>query len=155
MKAGKKHGLTPMGMDALNSIRIEAGLMVAGYDFGGTVLPSEANLSFAVDLKKENFIGKEAIEREQNNQRYNLYGLILKGNEVPMHGDIVYLDRKQVGVITSATRSHQLGTTIALARIEKNLCQENNELEIGILKALFNEVPMHGDIVYLDRKLLQ
>ena len=65
MKAGKKHGLTPMGMDALNSIRIEAGLMVAGYDFGGTVLPSEANLSFAVDLKKENFIGKEAIERDK------------------------------------------------------------------------------------------
>ncbi len=133
MKAGKTQGLTPMGTSALNSIRIEAGLMVAGYDFGGTVLPAEANLSFAVDCKKENFIGKLAIEKQQNNQRYNLYGLILEGNEVPMHGDTVYLDRKQVGVITSATRSHQLGKTIALTRIEKSLCQENNKLEIGKL----------------------
>ena len=133
IKAGEKYDLIPMGSDALNSLRIEAGLMVAGYEFGSQVMPHEANLSFAIDFKKNHFIGKDAIEQQTQNQRQNLYGLILAGNELPLHGDRVFLDRKQVGVITSASRSHQLKKNIALVRLEKTLCKDGVALEIGKL----------------------
>ena len=52
----------PMGSEALNILRIEAGLMIAGAEFGPDVDAMESGLGFAVDLKKEGFIGKAALE---------------------------------------------------------------------------------------------
>ena len=50
--AGETHGLVPLGLDALDVLRIEAGLVFAGYEFDDTVDPFEAGIGFTVALDK-------------------------------------------------------------------------------------------------------
>ena len=50
--AGEEFGLQPMGGEALSILRIEAGLMIAGAEFGPDSDAIESGLGFAVDLKK-------------------------------------------------------------------------------------------------------
>ena len=91
-EAGQPHGLKPLGLEALDMIRIEAGLIFAGYEFDDQVDPFEAGIGFAVKLDSEDdFVGKEAlIERSAHPQR-RLVGLELEGNETAGHGDEVYV----------------------------------------------------------------
>ena len=50
-EAGEEHGLTPLGLEALDILRIESGLIFAGYEFDDQVDPFEAGIGFAVDLR--------------------------------------------------------------------------------------------------------
>ena len=62
-EAGQPHGLKPLGLEALDMIRIEAGLIFAGYEFDDQVDPFEAGIGFAVKLDGEDdFVGKEALD---------------------------------------------------------------------------------------------
>ena len=68
MEAGEPHGITPLGLDALDMVRIEAGLVFGGHDFDSTTDPFEAGIGFTVPTKKdEDFIGKAALERRRAN----------------------------------------------------------------------------------------
>jgi len=60
-----------------------------------------------------------------------LVGLQLDGDEVPVHGDGVYVDKRKVGVVTSATRSPSLGCAIAMARVASEWAEGGARLEIG------------------------
>ena len=117
-EAGQAHGLKPLGLEALDMIRIEAGLIFAGYEFDDQVDPFEAGIGFAVKLDSEDdFIGKEALVERQAHPQRRLVGLELEGNETAGHGDEVYVGRRRVGVITSGTRSPTLRKNIALCRM--------------------------------------
>ncbi len=130
---GADFGLTPMGLEALDIIRIEAGLMAAGAEFTDDVDAFEAGLGFAVDLKKNDFVGKAALQRNQQNPRRVLKGLKFAGQEAPMHGDGVFLDRRQVGTVTSATVSPTLGCAIAMARLAVEYSDNDASLQVGKL----------------------
>lgn len=133
--AGEEFDLLPMGNEALDIIRIEAGLMAGGHEFGPDIDAYESGLGFAVDLGKADFIGKAALERNasEGNTRRRLVGLKLEGNEVPVHGDAVFEDRRQIGVVTSATRSPALGVAIAMARMSSEWSETGTTVEIGKL----------------------
>jgi glycine cleavage system T protein (aminomethyltransferase) len=62
-EAGRPYGLTPLGLEALDILRIEAGLVFAGYDFGDQTDPFEAGIGFTVPLKtkEDDFVGREAL----------------------------------------------------------------------------------------------
>lgn len=79
VQASAPHGLVPMGAAALNMVRIEAGLMIAGPEFGPDHDALEAGLGFAVDLKKESFVGRPAFERNAAASRRVLVGLHIAG----------------------------------------------------------------------------
>lgn len=153
MEAGEKHGLKPMGGNALAMLRIEAGLMVSGAEFGPDSDAMESGLEFAIDFKKKKFIGKDALERNKLAPRRKLIGLKLAGNETPMHGDIVYIRREQVGVVTSACMSPQLGHPIAMARVAVENAENGTELEVGKLDGHMKRLPcVATDIPFLDPK---
>ena len=141
MEAGAPHGLIPMGVDALDILRIEAALPVAGHEFDENTDPFEAGAGFAVPLKKKerDFVGREALLRNASAQRHQLTGLIVSGQDCPAHGDPVFRGRSQVGTVTSSCRSPQLGQPIALARIavealEVEGDQEGQQAELTIGK---------------------
>jgi aminomethyltransferase len=136
-EAGQPHGMTPLGLDALDMIRIEAGLIFAGYEFDDQVDPFEAGIGFTVKLDSEDdFIGKEAlVERSAHPQR-KLVGLELEGNETAGHGDEVYVGRRRVGVVTSGTRSPLLRKNIALCRMSVQYGDEGTDVEVGKLDGL-------------------
>ena len=104
-QAGEPHGLMPLGLQALDMLRIEAGLAFFGYEFCDQTDPFEAGIGFTVPLtsKNEDFIGREALVRRKANPQRMLVGLEMEGDEPVGHGDCVHTGRAQIGVITSAT----------------------------------------------------
>lgn len=141
MEAGEEFGLTPMGGQALSTLRIEAGLMVAGAEFGPGADAMESGLGFAVDLNKEDFIGKAALVRNSAAVRRQLVGLNFKSQDCPVHGDAVFIGREQVGVVTSACYSPQLGYAIAMARIAVENAEVGTALEVGKLDGHMKRLP--------------
>jgi len=134
MTAGEPHGIAPLGFDALDLLRIEAGLIFAGYEFDSTTDPIEAGIGFAVPTNKdEDYIGKEAITRRRAHPIRQLVGLEIEGGEKATHGDPVFLGRAQIGIVTSSMRSPILEKTIALARLEVTHADIGTQVEIGKL----------------------
>ena len=141
-EAGQEHGLKPLGLDALDILRIEAGLIFAGYEFDDTVDPFEAGIPFVVGLKTEDdFCGRAALEERKAHPQRTLVGLELEGNETAGHGDEVYAGRQRVGVVTSGTRSPVLRKNIALCRIAVQYGDLGTEVEVGKLDGLQKRIP--------------
>jgi aminomethyltransferase len=141
-EAGRGHGLKPLGLTALDMLRIESGLIFAGYEFDDQVDPFEAGIGFAVVLDTEDdFVGKEALaERKAHPQRV-LVGLELEGQETAGHGDCVHVGRSQVGVVTSGTRSPVLRKNIALCRMAIQYTEPGTEVEVGKLDGHQKRIP--------------
>ncbi len=133
--AGKPFGLRPLGLEALDMLRIEAGLVFGGYDFCDQTDPYEAGIGFTVPLKtkEDDFVGRDALVSRKANPQRTLVGLELAGNEPAAHGDGVYAGRSQVGVVTSATRSPLLRKNIALCRLAVQHAELGTPVEIGKL----------------------
>jgi aminomethyltransferase len=137
MEAGKGHGIAPLGFEALDMVRIEAGLAFGGHEFCSQTDPFEAGIGFTVPTKKEEgYIGKAALERRRANPAKKLVGLEIKGNEKAGHGDPVFIGRAEIGVVTSAMRSPILKKTIALARLDVAHAEIGTAVEIGKLDKL-------------------
>jgi aminomethyltransferase len=134
-EAGEEFGICPLGLNALDMLRIEAGLIFAGYEFCDQTDPFEAGIAFTVPLKtkEDDFSGKESLILRKNSPQRVLVGLELSSNEVALHGDGVYIGKQQVGIITSATRSPILKKNIALCRISVSESEIDNEVEVGKL----------------------
>jgi len=133
--AGEKYGIAPMGFDALDMLRIEAGLIFADHEFCPQTNPYEAGIGFTVPMKtkEEDFVGRAAMAAQNPQSRKKLVGLFIEDNEAVSHGDEVYNGRYPVGIVTSATRSPLLNKQIAMCRIAPEFAEPGTELEIGLL----------------------
>ena len=136
-------GLKPMGLAALDMVRIEAGLIFAGYDFSDQTDPFEAGIGFTVPLKTktDDFIGREALIRRKENPLHKFVGLDIDANVDVGHGDCLHIGRAQVGVVTSSMRSPLLGKNIALARVDLAHSAVGTALEVGKLDGQQKRLP--------------
>lgn len=136
--AGQKYDMVPLGLEALDMLRIESGLIFAGYEFNDQTDPFEAGIGFTVPLKTQtdNFVGRKAIEQRKENPQRKLVGLDLEGGEVPSNGDCIRVGKAQVGEITSAMKSPILGKVIALARVDITHSEIGADVEVGQLDGL-------------------
>lgn len=139
--AGRKFELRPLGLEALDMLRIEAGLVFARYEFSDQTDPFEAGIGFTVAAKSDDFIGKAALLERKAHPRQKLVGLEIDANEGVGHGDCVHVGRAQVGVVTSGTRSPILRKTIALARVDVTHAGLGAEVEIGKLDGHQKRLP--------------
>ncbi|HEV8653425.1 MAG TPA: DUF1989 domain-containing protein [Actinomycetes bacterium] len=140
--AGQPHGMLPLGLDALDVLRIEAGLIFAGYEFDDQVDPFEAGIGFTVPpTKEDDFVGKDALDKRRAHPQRVLVGLELEGNEPAGHGDCVHAGRPQVGVVTSGTRSPTLRKNIALCRMAVEYSMVGTEVEVGKLDGYQKRIP--------------
>jgi aminomethyltransferase len=133
--AGEPHGLVPLGFDALDMLRVEAGLAFSGHEFSDEIDPFEAGIGFCVPLKtkSDDFIGREALLRRSAHPQRKLVGLELAGNEPAAHGDCVHTGRAQTGMVTSATRSPVTGRNVALCRLDVAYAEPGTAVQIGKL----------------------
>jgi len=142
-EAGKEFGLKPLGLEALDMVRIEAGLIFAGYDFSDQTDPFEAGIGFTVPLKskEDDFIGRDALIRRKETPSRKLVGLDIDSNVDVGHGDCIHIGRAQIGEVTSSMRSPILNKNIALARVDVAHCEIGTELEIGKLDGHQKRLP--------------
>jgi aminomethyltransferase len=129
MAAGRTRGIRPIGSQALNMVRIEAGFILPNVEFvsalhtvrtGRDRSPFELGLGWLVDFAKGHFTGRRSLLAEQaRGARRRLVALDIAGNK-PAHNALLYADRsgrREVGFITSAMWSPTLKSNIALAML--------------------------------------
>jgi aminomethyltransferase len=134
--------VTPLGLEALDMLRIESGLVFAGAEFDDQVDPFEAGIGFTVPKAKEDdYVGKDALAERREHPQRRLVGLELEGNEPASHGECVHVGRHQVGVITSGTRSPVLKKNIALCRMNIRYAELGTEVEVGKLDGFQKRIP--------------
>jgi 4-methylaminobutanoate oxidase (formaldehyde-forming) len=121
VEAGKRFGLRHAGLKALASLRLEKGYRDYGHDIDNTDNAFETGLGPFVDLKKPEFIGREAALKQKASGplRRRLVQVLVKDPE-PMlfHSEVVHRDGKPVGYVRAGSYGHTLGGAVGLAMIE-------------------------------------
>ncbi|NJN20279.1 MAG: DUF1989 domain-containing protein [Leptolyngbya sp. RL_3_1] len=142
LQAGEPAGLLPLGMQALNRARIEAGLLALHCEFDDLISPYQAGIGWTVALKKPDLIGKAALTQLKAHPPRLAVGLVLAGAEVAAHGQPVFAqgERWRIGQITSATFSPILNCSIAMAQVVPEYAAPDTVVEVGLLDGLKRRV---------------
>mgnify|MGYP003336534864 FL=1 len=100
---GASRGIRPYGLAAVESLRIESGLIFIGYDyFQGLTSPFHMNLDRTINLETGDFVGKDALVAElAGGITHRLTTLVIAGNEAPDYGADVFVNGRGVGKLTS------------------------------------------------------
>ena len=119
-----KAGAQPIGLGARDTLRLEAGMNLYGFEMDDSISPFECNMAWTVDFSDEErkFYGKEALTRIlKDDKQYELVGLMLEERAILRQGQKVYFDadKELEGLVTSGTYSPTLKKPIALARIPR------------------------------------
>ncbi len=110
-------GVTPCGLGARDTLRLEAGLTLWGNDIDETTTPLEAGLDFAVSFDHD-FVGKaRLIEQSENGVDRKLTGFVLSDRGIPRSGYNVRTDDGGEGTVTSGNLSPMLDTGVGLAYV--------------------------------------
>jgi glycine cleavage system T protein len=126
-------GARPAGLEALNTLRIEAGTPVYGTDIDDTNLPQEvARVERTISFTKGCYIGQETVARIRTYGHVNrsLLGLKLAGAGAVSPGAKLFRAGKEVGHITSSVVSPKLGQAIALAIVRRGSHEPGTILEV-------------------------
>jgi len=112
-------GVVPAGLGARDTLRLEAGLPLHGHELGPGITPLQAGLRWVVRFDKGEFRGRSQLmaESEAGPQRV-LRGLVVDGRRPPRADQVVSLDGRPIGEISSGNFSPVLGQGIALAFLE-------------------------------------
>lgn len=131
--AGRPRGLRPVGLQALEVLRLEAGQAWAS-DVGGDMLALETGLEGAINFTKGCYIGQEFVVRVAHRGHVNrrLSGLVLSGEGVPARGAKVLSGGKEMGWVTSAAFSPALGRPIALGYVRRERNDPGSKVSVQV-----------------------
>ncbi|XXF09261.1 glycine cleavage system aminomethyltransferase GcvT [Pseudomonas sp. D2-3] len=113
-------GISPIGLGARDTLRLEAGLNLYGQDMDEQASPLACNLAWTVawEPTERAFIGREALQRQHEaGEHPRLVGVVLEERGVLRAHQVVRVDGVGEGEITSGSFSPTLGKSIALARV--------------------------------------
>jgi aminomethyltransferase len=123
--------MAALGLDALDLVRVDAGLIFKGYEYEGAEDPFEAGIGFVVTKgKQDDFVGKAALARRREQPTQALVGLEVEGADPVAHGDAVMSGDAEVGIVTSGTFSPGLQKNLALARVRTGHTGLGGNLEV-------------------------
>ena len=122
-------GVTPAGLGARDTLRLEAGMNLYGNDMDESRHPLESGLAWTVAFEPEerDFIGRAALERARAQGCDELVGLVLEERGMLRNHQPVLAEAQagtpgaRVGEITSGTFSPTLNRAIALARVRRDV----------------------------------
>jgi aminomethyltransferase len=135
-------GVTPCGLGARDTLRLEAAMALYGQDIDTTTTPFEAGLKWLVHLERQDdFIGRAALERQQQEGvARRLVGLKMEGRHIARHGYPVFSNGERVGEVTSGAPSPTLGYPIALAYVPTALGKVGQALQVEIRGKMYPAV---------------
>lgn len=145
--------ITPCGLGARDSLRMEAGMLLYGQDMDETTTPLESGLAWTIAWQPDDrdFIGRGALAlQKETGIKRKLVGLILQQKSVLRHGMQVMTDAGVQGVITSGGFSPTLDCSIALARVATDIpeqCQVSIRDKLADVKVVKPRFVRHGQVV--------
>jgi folate-binding protein YgfZ len=142
-----KAGAQPVGYDALEVLRIEAGVPRYGIDMDDTNVVSETNLDDAVSFTKGCYIGQEIIARikYRGHVAKKLSGLLFEGTVAVGAGSVVNsAEGKEIGRLTSVTFSPRLNRAIALAYLKYDYLAPGTPVKVAA-----GDLELSGTVVEL------
>ena len=126
-------GVTPAGLGARDTLRLEAALPLHGHELSPDITTLEADLGWVIGWDKPDFIGKAALSAQRNEGvRKILCGLRTESRRPPRDGARVVCEGRDVGVVTSGNYSPMLEVGIALALVEPAFAATGGRLELHV-----------------------
>src|SRR5262249_1160906 len=132
LEAGRPQGAVPCGLGARDTLRLEAKMALYGNDIDDTVTPWEADLGWIVKMKKGDFIGRDALERQKREGvAGKVVGLGMVDRGIARHGYPAETPAGK-GIVTSGTHSPTLGRPIGLALLPSAAQAAGTEFQVDI-----------------------
>jgi len=126
-------GAAPCGLGARDTLRLEMGYRLYGHELDETHTPLEAGLGWAVDLEKDDYIGKKAlIEQKRRGIARSLRGVESSRRDLPRPGYKLIFDGSVVGTIASGGPAPSLDKGIGTAYLPIELAEVGTVLEMEL-----------------------
>ena len=134
-ETGKDCNITPVGLAARDTLRLEMGFCLYGNDIDDTTSPLEAGLGWITKLTND-FVDSEFLKQQkEEGVKRSLVGFELVDRGVPRHGyDVVNTAGEKIGIVTSGTMGPSLKKAIGLAYVPTDMKAEGTEIYIAVRK---------------------
>lgn len=125
--------ITPIGLAARDTLRLEAGMPLYGHELNLEITPIHAGLSRIVAFDKPDFIGKAALTELSSKIDRKLIGIELETRRIARAGlNLQDQTGKVVGQVTSGAFSPTLGKSIAMAYLNSNIDLATAKISVDI-----------------------
>jgi aminomethyltransferase len=132
-RAVRRAGARPYGLAAVETLRIESGLIFIGYDyFQHETNPFDMSLDKVIRLDTGDFHGKKALAETAKAPPRRLVTLQLDGSDVPEYGATVMVDGEAAGTLTSPCESPTLGRVIGMAVLETRFAGPGTRVDVAV-----------------------
>ena len=148
LESGKDDGLIPAGLACRDTLRLEAGMALYGHEIDAETTPFEACLDWAVKLGKGDFVGREALVRQQEaGVPRRLVGFEVRGKGIARQGYAVLVGDQEVARVASGTWSPTFEKAIGTALLPVDHAELGTEIKIAVRKrqvdAVVVELPFY------------
>lgn len=147
--AGRHLGISPVGLGARDTLRLEAGMPLYGHELDEQIDPYTAGLGFACQCKDRSFIGRDVLfAKSKEVQGLKRVGLLLEGRRAAREQSVCFDSAgNRIGVVTSGTFSPTLQKPISMAYLTADAASTGDEIQVDIrgtnAKAWIQELPFY------------
>lgn len=144
--AGAAYGIKPIGLGARDTLRLEMGFCLYGYDIDDNTSPLAAGLGWVTKFTN-NFVNSENLKAEkEKGVSEKLVGFEMLERGIPRHNyDILDAEGNKIGRVTSGTQSPTLKKSIGLGYVHTAFSKEGTDIYISIrnqaVKAVVRKPP--------------
>jgi aminomethyltransferase len=125
--------VTPCGLGARDTLRLEAGLALYGNDIDDTFTPLEAGLGWLVKMEKGDFVGRDALARQKEQGiRRRLVGFTSTERAIPRHGYPVIYHGQPTDIVRSGAMSPTLGAPIGTTYLPPTGAEDGAALQFEV-----------------------
>lgn len=121
MAHGQDNGLVPVGLEARDTLRLEAGMPLYGNELHIDVTPYDVGSGRLIKARDSQFVGDEALAAKAEEPHRYLIGLVIDGRRPARAGNTVSYDGKEIGSLTSGAISPTLDKKIGVASVDIEL----------------------------------
>ena len=117
---GKNEGITPVGLGARNTLRLERGYALYGHELNDNIAANESVSAWTIKWNKKDFLGKDAlVTLEKSIGKRTEYGIVLLEPGIARADYEVFYEDRKIGNVTSGTLSPTLNKAIAIILVDR------------------------------------
>lgn len=133
MDAGQTFDIRACGLGARNTLRLEAKMALYGHELTASITPFEADLAWIVKMDKPEFVGREALAKQQERGvTRKLVGFEMRGRGIGRDGYEVHVDGAAAGWVTSGGPSPTLNKNIGLCFLPTALAEPGRTIHVMV-----------------------